>query len=181
MSTAYGFKLFEEKEGMLYPLFIDKSTPIPFNEWIEAGCYPTNGYAVRPGWHVGTFPDAPWLKALNGTRKGCYRSRFKHGHRVWCLVEYETTYSYQELADQNPKHYLPDTLPVHGYYKFRENNGGVWVITGAIRVIRIIPESERQQLMQELMPGYDEAAAFDASRKAKEHNAKDVSKIYTED
>lgn len=36
-------------DGKLYPLFIHKTYPTPFNEWMQAECYPTKGFAVRCG------------------------------------------------------------------------------------------------------------------------------------
>ena len=37
MKTNYGYKLFEQDpEGNLYPLFLDKDTIYPMNEWINA-------------------------------------------------------------------------------------------------------------------------------------------------
>ena len=39
-------------DGNLYPLFIHKTYSTPINEWIQAECYPTKGFAVRCGWHT---------------------------------------------------------------------------------------------------------------------------------
>ena len=39
------------KDGNLYPLFIHKTYATPFNEWMQAECYPTKRFAVRQGWH----------------------------------------------------------------------------------------------------------------------------------
>lgn len=63
---ATGYKLFECKEGVLYPLFIDKREPVPIGIWLEAKAIPTKGFAPRPGWHIGEIPDAPWLKCREG-------------------------------------------------------------------------------------------------------------------
>lgn len=38
-------------DGNLYPLFIHKTYSTPINEWMQAECYPTKGFAVRCGWH----------------------------------------------------------------------------------------------------------------------------------
>lgn len=37
------------KDGNLYPLFIHKTYATPFNEWMQAECYPTKGFAIRQG------------------------------------------------------------------------------------------------------------------------------------
>lgn len=71
--TLRAYKLLRlRKDLTLGPLFINRRQVIPFNEWLQAGCYPTKGYAVRPGWHAALKPYAPHL-----TNKG----------RVWAAVE----------------------------------------------------------------------------------------------
>lgn len=148
---ATGYKLFESKDGILYPLFIDKREPVPIGIWMEAKAIPTKGFAPRPGWHIGEIPDAPWLKC----REGYYKSRFARGQRVWCEVEYSTDVDWNELARQSQKGWLTDQLPVNGYYKFKETGSRLWIIAGAMRVVRILTEEERQQI------GYDETQAFE--------------------
>jgi hypothetical protein len=72
-STARGYKLLRRrKDKSLGPLFINRRQRIPLGEWLEAKCYPTKGFAVRPGWHVMTTTNAPHLS--------------KRG-RVWAEVE----------------------------------------------------------------------------------------------
>lgn len=39
-------------DGNLYPLFIHKTYSTTINEWMQAECYPTKGFAVRCGWHT---------------------------------------------------------------------------------------------------------------------------------
>ncbi len=45
MKTEYGYKLFERKGDQIFPLFIDKSSPVPVGEWIPAENHPTKGFA----------------------------------------------------------------------------------------------------------------------------------------
>lgn len=115
-----GYKLFEQKNDKLYPLFIDKNTPIPVDTWLTAENHTTKDFAPRPGWHIGEIPDAPWLKGYDGTDKGIYKSRFKHGKRVWCEVEYMKNIDYTNVAERNPKHCLPDTVPLGGIINSRK-------------------------------------------------------------
>ncbi len=57
------WKLFRElKTGEITSLFINKCVRLPINEWLEGDCYPTKGFAVRPGWHCTAQPVAPHLK-----------------------------------------------------------------------------------------------------------------------
>ena len=52
----------KDKDGLLYPLFINKKEPFKFNEWLIAECYPTKGFAIRKGWHCCFERNAPHLK-----------------------------------------------------------------------------------------------------------------------
>lgn len=160
MEKGIGYKLLEMNEkGELLPLFIDKNNPIPIGEWIHAkNCGKVNGFAQRPGFHVGTVCDAPWLKGYDGTNIGCYKPRFKHGKRVWCMVEYNTTHNYDEEVSQLPKKCFVDKVPENGYYLFREVGKGDWVITSDIKVVRILTEEERLNILKEF--GYDEVEAY---------------------
>lgn len=161
-----GYKLFEmDSNGNLFPLFIDKNTPVPVGQWIKAEFHPTKGFANRGGWHIGAdVPDAPWLKGYDGSNTGCYKSRWKHGGRVWCEVEYNANHDYNEEVAATKKKCFEDRVPEDGYYFFREVGKGTWVITSDIRVIKILNEKERQDIMEK--KHYDEAGAFLRYKKA---------------
>ena len=160
MKDNIGYKLFEMNEnGELLPLFIDKNNPVPIGVWIHAEFIPTKGFAARGGWHVGTICDAPWLKGYDSNDIGCYKSqRSKKWKRVWCEVEYNTNHNYDEEVAQLPKKCFIDKVPDDGYYIFREVGKGDWVITSDIKVVKIISEEERQNILKEA--GYDEVAAY---------------------
>jgi hypothetical protein len=67
------YKLFRKrKDGSLGPLFINRRQRVPIGIPLLADCYPTKGFAVRPGWHCSHAPIAPHL-----SERG----------RVWCEVE----------------------------------------------------------------------------------------------
>lgn len=163
MST--GYKLFEQDaQGRLFPLFIGKNEETPMNQWIHAEYLPTKGFASRGGWHIGaTVPDAPWLKSYDGTETGYYKPRWKHGKRVWCEVEYNDNHNYNSYVQTLPKKCITDGVPEDGFYDFREVGKGVWIITSDIRVVRILSEEERQEIM--VRNNYSEVGAF---RKYKE-------------
>ena len=165
MKTMFGYKLFEEdKNGFLYPLFIGKNEITPMNEWIHAEFIPTKGFASRGGWHIGELPDAPWLKGYDGTDVGYYKSRWKTGRRVWCIVEYNATHDYNEEVSKLPKKCFVDKVPENGFYFFREVGKGVWSITSDIKVVKKISEEERQKILKE--NGYNEVEAFSKYKKA---------------
>ena len=158
--TNIGYKLFEmDKYGKLFPLFIGKQKETNINEWVSAEYIPTKNFAPRGGWHVGAdVPDAPWLKGYDGTDVGVYKSRFKKGKRVWCEVEYNASIDYNEEVELLPKKCFTDKTPEDGFYFFKEAGKGTWIITSDIKVIKIITEKERQDIMKS--KGYDEVEAY---------------------
>lgn len=171
MKTMLGYKLFEENpKGELFPLFIGKNTLIPIGEWIPAQFIPTKGFASRGGWHIGELPDAPWLKGYDGTEKGCYKSRWKMGKRVWCLVEYNATIDYNNVVEKLPKRCFSDSIPNNGFYFFKEAGKGVWSITSDIKVIRKISEEERQKILKTV--NYSEEQAYSKYKQAFEKRLK---------
>lgn len=101
------------------------------------------------------IPDAPWLKGANGK----YKSRFAKGERVWCVVEFDRTINYQPEVDALSKKCFTDRIPENGFYIFRECGKGDWVISGSIRVVRILTEDERQEVLDGL--NYDEQKVFE--------------------
>lgn len=136
--TMRAFKLFQTKKsrpGELFPLFIGKHKPTPIGEWVNAEFIPTKGFAPRPGWHVGTKPQANHLMCNDGTMPK---------NRVWCEVEIPAILDYTELAQQSPTGDLRGEVPVMGFYRFKrpEIQGGEWIIAGAIRVLRVLSQAE---------------------------------------
>ena len=154
--TAY--KLFEQdtRSGKLYPLFIGKREETKVGEWVHAEYIPTKGFASRGGWHVGTnVPSAPHLIGANGTYTSRRGKNFK---RVWCEVECNMNHDYNTYVQTLPKKCITDGIPEDGYYNFKEPNGAKWIITSDIKVVRIIPEEERQQILK--AKGFDERKAI---------------------
>ena len=158
--SRVGYKLFEQNsKGELFPLFIDKNKPVPIGEWIQAEFHPTKGFAARGGWHIGIdVPDAPWLKGYDGSDTGYYKPRWKSGKRVWCLVEYNSNHDYNSEVAQLDKKCFVDKVPDDGFYFFREVGKGTWVITSDIRVIRVLTDEERDDIMK--AKEYDETSAY---------------------
>lgn len=155
-----GYKLFEmNPNGELFPLFIDKDTPVPVGKWVKAEMHPTPGFACRGGWHLGSkLPDAPWLKGYDGTEKGYYKPRWKHGKRVWCKVEYNANHDYNDEVAKTKKGYFDDKIPEDGFYLFREAGKDLWIITSDIKILKILTDEEREEIITE--NNYDEAGAY---------------------
>jgi hypothetical protein len=97
------YKLFRLKNDRLYPLFINKNIETKMNEWLQAECHPTKGFAVRQGWHACLKPIAPHLK-----------EKLSSGEfRVWveCTAkDYET---YKRPESQGGEWVLADMLKVN--------------------------------------------------------------------
>jgi len=80
------YKLFRKmKDGQLAPLFINKTSRIPLNKWIDAENCPTKGFAVRKGWHCTLIKSAPHLSKIG---------------RVWAEVEIEDFEYYNRPESQ---------------------------------------------------------------------------------
>ena len=174
LDKKIGYKLFEmNAEGKLFPLFIGKNKETPIGEWVHAENLPCKGFANRPGWHIGIdVPDAAWLKGYSGNDFGIYKSRFSKGKRVWCEVEYNATNDYNEDVLKLKKKCFDDRIPDNGFYFFKEVGKGTWVITSDIKIVRIISEKERQQIM--ISKGYDEVGAYRKYKEAFEKRMKIV-------
>jgi len=92
------YKLFRKlKDGNITSLFINKKKRLPLNEWIEAECFPTKGFAVRPYWHCTSQPIAPHLSLKN---------------RVWVKVEMEDYIEYQRPDCQGGMWYLAKRIKI---------------------------------------------------------------------
>jgi hypothetical protein len=79
------------KNGNITSLFINKTKKLNFNEWLEAECYPTKGFAVRPFWHCTSKPIAPHLSLKN---------------RVWVKTEIEDFTDFNRPESQGGKWFL---------------------------------------------------------------------------
>lgn len=104
-------KVRQLKDGNLYPLFIDKTKPFVFGEWMRCEFHPTKGFAERSigqdengnemgGWHCTLEMNAPhiadelksgekrvWMECeAKGKMKKYERPLLQGG--TWLLVEY---------------------------------------------------------------------------------------------
>lgn len=111
--------------------------------------------AYRPGWHLGVLPYAIQFNRKDAEgNKTLFPKNF-----VFAEVEYAADVDYQEEARQegiNPsgkyQHSLAGLkhLPTDGYYMYRTNPNpetDPWVITGAMKVNRILTRAEQADLV----------------------------------
>ena len=129
---------------------------------VQAGGKGTNAskgsLAFRPGWHLGDLPMATQFARKNPEtgKKELFPADF-----VWAECEYAMDHDYQEEAmsygyTENGKFRhsyagLP-RLPEDGYYRYRTNPNPdtvPWVITGAMRVKRILTDAETDQILRD--------------------------------
>lgn len=75
----------QKKNGEITSLFINKTRALPFNKWLPAESYPTNGFKFRPYWHCTMKKSAPHL-----LMKG----------RVWVKVEIDDYEIFQRPKSQ---------------------------------------------------------------------------------
>lgn len=129
---------------------------------VKAGGKGTQGgsgvLAYRPGWHLGEIPYALQFNRLNpetGERE-LFPANF-----VWAEVEYANDVDYQEEAmsygyNRNGRFQhsyagLP-RVPENGAYRYRTNPNpetDPWIITGAMRVKRLLKPSEVDAMVRE--------------------------------
>lgn len=112
--------------------------------------------AYRPGWHLGVVPYAIQFNRKDADgNKTLFPKNF-----VFAEVEYAADVDYQEEARKegiNPsgkyQHSLAGLkhLPTDGYYMYRTNPNpetDPWVITGAMKVNRILTRAEQAELVK---------------------------------
>lgn len=112
--------------------------------------------AYRPGWHLGVVPYAIQFNRKDADgNKTLFPKNF-----VFAEVEYAADVDYQDEARQegiNPsgkyQHSLAGLkhLPTDGYYMYRTNPNpetDPWVITGAMKVNRILTRAEQAELVK---------------------------------
>lgn len=74
------YKLFRvRKDGTIGSLFINRKAIIPVGKWLDAETHPTDGFAVRNGWHAVATKKVPHL-SLRGRR--WYKVRLKFVSRL---------------------------------------------------------------------------------------------------
>lgn len=156
MKTKTVYKLFEmDVNGNLYPLFLDKNTIYPIGEWIKAEIHYSDKFAARPGLHCGKLPAAPWLMSYGPNGEGYYKGRRKGWKRVWAEVECNMTIDYNNEVAQLKKKCFTNKIPENGWYFFKEYGKATWIITDAIKIIRVLSEDERQTILKDA--NYDES------------------------
>lgn len=170
--TIKAFKLFRVgKDGELYPLFVNAKEPVPIGKWLEAtaGELTDTGkvkstlgpLAYRPGWHAGDLPMATHIggKVDPTTGKRVKDPKFKpnvrEDNQVWAEVEMPADVDWQSVANQRARikkdgtpdmktAHITDQLPKRGHYRYKTNPNmtGNWIISGEMKVNRVLSDAE---------------------------------------
>lgn len=154
------FRVNKKYPGQLFPLYVNADEPVPMNVWVEAKSGEKIGekvksrlgpLAYRPGWHSSDYPLATHIgvKDENGVIK------YMHKDEVWCACEYSDNIDYQEQANENghgskKKSYLKD-IPENGFYRYKTNPNqfGDWIISGKIKINRVLSDEEVASILEE--------------------------------
>lgn len=142
------YKLFNIKNGKLYPLYVNTTKPFEIGKWLiaEEGEKTPDGkvksklgkLAYRPGFHSSNVPVALHIgkKANPKDAKPAYRPQ----NQVWAECEVHTEIDY---ATEAGKHGLKK-IPYNGGYWFKTNPNmyGKWYISGEIKILRILSDKE---------------------------------------
>ena len=162
---AYKLLRIDRKTGKLYPLFVGAKEETPIGVWLDAdeGEMITDkktgtkkvksklgNLAYRPGWHLGDIPLATHI----GVKGDSGKIEFMNPDHVWAEVDVAADINYQEEANRNgtnpktgkinPRDADIKRIPVDGFYRYKTNPNmaGEWIITGAIKINRVLSDSE---------------------------------------
>ena len=141
----------------LYPLFVNHDKEVPVGKWLHAdmgGADPKKPthvksklgpLAMRPGWHSGDLPVATHIGGK--THAGLSKPNYRPDHQVWAQVEHPADHDWQSVANsrgKGVKAHITDQVPNHGHYRYKTNPNmtGNWIISGQMKVNRILPDHE---------------------------------------
>lgn len=165
--TIKAYKLFRthpDHPGKLFPLFVNADKPVETGKWIKAEAGPSGkkdgmvksklgDLAYRPGWHSGDLPIATHIggKSNPSLKKPDYRP----DHHVWAEVEHPADHDWQSVANSRAKitkagkpnaatAHITDQVPYNGHYRYKTNPNmtGNWIISGNMKVNRVLSNDE---------------------------------------
>jgi hypothetical protein len=166
--TVKAYKLFrvdQKQPGKLFPLFVDANTPVEKDQWVDAKVGEMTGnkvkskigpLAYRPGWHAGDLPVATHIGEKSNQNLTAPDRRPKN--QVWAEVEMPNDVDWQSEANRRGtnaqgrlvpvKAHITDQIPVGGHYRYKTNPNmtGNWLIGGAMKVNRVLPDEEVQKI-----------------------------------
>ena len=171
------FAIHPNDPGKLFPLYVGADTPMVMGEWMDAaigdpGKTTKTGkakvkskigdLAFRPGWHAGTLPFAHQIGGKDADGNQAIREPFQ----VWAEVEVADDVDWQTEANSrastvksgpnkgnlNKKEaQIDDQIPVGGNYEYNTSSNvkGTWVISGSVKVNRVLSDAEVETINTE--------------------------------
>ena len=164
--TAYKlFRVAHRYPGKLFPLFVGANTPIPMGIWVDASAgEQTPGgkvksklgpLAYRPGFHAGDVPVATHF----GIRGEAKVPTHRNSNYVWAEVSLSDDLDWQSEAASRTRYNkknqpipnsadINDQVPFGGHYRYKTNPNmtGDWMISGNMRINRVLTDEEVQQI-----------------------------------
>lgn len=145
------YKLFNIKNGKLFPLYVEAKREMPLDEWLKASCgekvdethVRANGcggkLSLRPGFHSTHIPFTDWIgkKMPDG-------SLVQRKDTVWC--ECEVRGNQIEVTNRYGLRELPN-----GWYFFKTNSKqkDPWIISNELKINRILTNAEVDEICKE--------------------------------
>ena len=175
--TKKAYKLFKVKKGFpgeLFPLFVGANESVTTGEWIQAKAgeltqtkegktmvKSTLGpLAYRPGWHSGNLAIATHIGAKKETTDKA--PTLRANDQVWAEVEVGNDVDWQTIANERAETsksgepiartaHITDQLPLGGSYNYKTNSNmtGSWIISGEMKVNRVLTDQEVEQINKE--------------------------------
>jgi hypothetical protein len=172
--TEKAYKLFRVKKGSpgeVFALFVGANDPLPQGVWLDATEGPRaedsktgkakvksklGPLAYRPGWHAGDVPLATHIGATDVAGGPIVGRKFDE---VWAEVDMASDVDYQPEANANGvtkdgsvSVALADIkkMPEDGLYRYKTNPNmtGQWIISGSMKVNRILSENEVNSILE---------------------------------
>lgn len=142
------YKLFQKKNGKLYPLFVYANEEAEVGIWLKARIGPKKDethvksrlgvLSLRPGFHSTEVPYTSWIgqKMPDG-------NLYQRDNTVWCECEVRGEQVY-------PEHKYGFREIPNGWYYFNTNAKQIfpWIISEEIRIIREIDYDEVRELCE---------------------------------
>ena len=190
--TVKAYKLFRvdpKQPGKLFPLFVNSNNPVVMGDWVDAEIGPMGKggkvkskigeLAFRPGWHAGDLPIATHIGSKS--QPGITAPDSRPSNQVWAEVEFPADVDWQTEANSRAQRnkqgevisrtaHVTDQLPEGGHYRYKTNPNmtGEWLIGGAMKVNRVLSDTEVAEInneagvqdLQRLEPRADEGMFF---------------------
>lgn len=141
------YKLLRQKNGKLYPLYVEADRELPIGEWLDAEIGPLadethvkakvggGQLSLRPGFHSTDVPFADWIGVKIGDKL------YQRPTDVW--VECEVAGNQVSVTDRNGLRHIPD-----GWYYFKTNAKQIrpWIISNKIKINRLLSHEEVKRI-----------------------------------